>query len=102
MQPELHRLRGDLLARDPRRAGQAAEAYDLAMELAAGHGARSPELRAAARRCRLPAGARAERAHDRLRELYGGFEEGFATPDLRAAPRLVGGASRWRAGPRSR
>jgi DNA-binding winged helix-turn-helix (wHTH) protein/predicted ATPase len=89
--PELHRLRGDLLARDPRRAGQAAEAYDLAMELAAGHGARSPELRAAARRCRLPAGARAGRAHARLRELYGGFEEGFATPDLRAAAGLVGG-----------
>jgi DNA-binding winged helix-turn-helix (wHTH) protein/predicted ATPase len=89
--PELHRLRGDLLARDRRRAGQAAEAYDLAMELAAGHGARSPELRAAARRCRLPAGSRPERAHDRLRELYGGFEEGFATPDLRAAAGLVGG-----------
>jgi predicted ATPase len=89
--PELHRLRGDLLARDPRRAGQAAEAYELAMELAAGTGARSPELRAAARRCRLPAGARPERAHDRLRELYGGFEEGFATPDLRAAAGLVGG-----------
>ena len=91
MQPELHRLRGDLLARDPRRAGQAAEAYDLAMERAAGHGARSPELRAAARRCRVPGGARPERAQARLRELYGGFEEGFATPDLRVAAGLVGG-----------
>ena len=46
--PELHRLRGDLLARDRRRAGQAADAYELAMELAAENGARSPELRAAA------------------------------------------------------
>jgi DNA-binding winged helix-turn-helix (wHTH) protein/tetratricopeptide (TPR) repeat protein len=93
--PELHRLRGDLLARDRRRAGQAADAYDLAMELAAGHGARSPELRAAARRCRLPAGARPERAQARLRELYGGFTEGFATPDLRAAAGLIRTTTAW-------
>ena len=62
------------------------------MELAAGHGARSPELRAAARRCRLPASARPRDAEARLRELYDGFEEGFGTPDLRAVEALVGGA----------
>ncbi|HEX2375510.1 MAG TPA: AAA family ATPase [Actinomycetota bacterium] len=90
--PELHRLRGDLLALDGRRAGPAAEAYGQAMELAAGHGARSPELRAAARRCRLPASARPRDAEVRLRELYDGFEEGFGTPDLRAVEALVGGA----------
>jgi hypothetical protein len=61
------------------------------MELAAERGARSPELRAAIRRCRLPDGARPGLAQDRLRELYDGFEEGFATPDLRAAAGLVGG-----------
>jgi DNA-binding winged helix-turn-helix (wHTH) protein/predicted ATPase len=88
-QPELHRLRGDLLARDPDRTGQAAEAYGRAMELAAGHGTRSPELRAAIRLCRLPARSRPETAHARLRRLYDQFEEGLATPDLLAAKALV-------------
>ena len=85
--PELHRLRGDLLAAggDP---GAAAEAYGRAMELAAAYGARSPELRAALRLCLLPPGARPEHAPGRLRQLYDRFEEGFATPDLRAAARL--------------
>ena len=69
---------------------QAADAYELAMELAAENGARSPELRAArARRCRLP-GARPERAHDRLRELYGGFEEA-SPPPICGRPRAWSG-----------
>jgi hypothetical protein len=87
--PELHRIRGDLLARDPGSAGQAAGAYGRALALAAGHGARSPELRAAIRLCRLPERARPPGARERLRRLYGGFEEGVATPDLRAAEALV-------------
>ena len=52
--PELHRIRGDLLARDGRRGDQAADAYGRAIEVAAGYGAMSPELRAATRLCRLP------------------------------------------------
>ena len=87
--PELHRVRGDLLAQDPASAGQAAEAYTRAMELAAGHGARSAELRAAVRLCRLPARSRPEAALARLRRLHAGFEEGFGTPDLRAAEALL-------------
>jgi DNA-binding winged helix-turn-helix (wHTH) protein len=83
--PELHRLRGDLLARDGRRAAEAAEAYELAMEIAAAHGNRSPELRAATRLCRLPARSRPAGALDRLRRLHDRFEEGFGTPDLVAA-----------------
>ena len=55
--PELHRLRGDLLARDRRPAIQAAEAYGRAMEIAAGYETRSAELRAAIRLCRLPDGS---------------------------------------------
>jgi DNA-binding winged helix-turn-helix (wHTH) protein len=88
--PELHRIRGDLLARDPGSAARAARAYGRAMELAAGHGARSSELRAAVRRCRLPGRARPGGARERLRELYDRFQEGFATPDLRAAGALLG------------
>ena len=87
--PELHRVRGDLLARDPAAAGQAAQAYGQAMALAAGLGTRSPELRAAVRLCRLPGRARPGDARERLRRLYGGFEEGFSTPDLRAAAALL-------------
>jgi DNA-binding winged helix-turn-helix (wHTH) protein/energy-coupling factor transporter ATP-binding protein EcfA2 len=90
--PELHRVRGDLLAQDPASAGQAAEAYGRAMELAAGHGARSAELRAAVRLCRLPARSRPEGTLARVRRLYAGFEEGFGTPDLRAAEALLGDA----------
>jgi DNA-binding winged helix-turn-helix (wHTH) protein/predicted ATPase len=88
-QPELHRLRGDLLARDPRRTGQAAEAYGRAIELAAGRGARSPELRASIRLCRLPTSSRPAAALARLRQLYDQFEEGATTPDLVAARALV-------------
>jgi DNA-binding winged helix-turn-helix (wHTH) protein/predicted ATPase len=88
--PELHRLRGDLLAAGGH-PGAAADAYGRAMELAAAHGARSPELRAALRLCLLPEGARPEDAPARLRALYDRFEEGFATPDLRAAAAMVGG-----------
>jgi DNA-binding winged helix-turn-helix (wHTH) protein/tetratricopeptide (TPR) repeat protein len=88
-QPELHRLRGDLLARDPDGAGEAAAAYGRAIELAAAHGARSPELRAAIHLCRLPPPARPAGARARLRELYERFDEGFATPDLLAAAALV-------------
>jgi DNA-binding winged helix-turn-helix (wHTH) protein/predicted ATPase len=89
--PELHRLRGDLLALGGH-PGAAAEAYGRAMELAAAYGARSPELRAALRLCRLPAGARPEHAPGSLRRLYDQFEEGFTSPDLRAAARLSGAA----------
>jgi DNA-binding winged helix-turn-helix (wHTH) protein/tetratricopeptide (TPR) repeat protein len=88
-QPELHRLRGDLLARDPARTGEAAAAYGRAIELAAAHGARSPELRAAIHLCRLPPPARPPGARARLRELYDRFDEGFGTPDLLAAEALV-------------
>ena len=87
--PELHRLRGDLLARDGRRVGQAAEAYGRAMEIAAGHGSRSAELRAAIRLCRLPPRSRPTEANAHLRRLYDQFEEGFGTPDLLAARALL-------------
>jgi predicted ATPase len=87
--PELHRVRGDLLAQAGH-ADQAAEAYGHAMELAAGHGSRSAELRAVLRRCRLHGSpSAADRA--RLRRLYDQFEEGFGTPDLLAAKELLEG-----------
>jgi predicted ATPase len=86
--PELHRLRGDLLTRDDR-AAEAADAYRRAMELAAGHGTRSAELRAAIGLCRLPDRARPAAALAELRRLHDQFEEGFGTPDLLAARALL-------------
>jgi DNA-binding winged helix-turn-helix (wHTH) protein/predicted ATPase len=88
--PELHRLRGDLLARDPGRVAEAAAAYGRAVELAVGHGARSSELRAVIGLARLPAGARPAHTLARLRALYGRFDEGAGTPDLEAARALLG------------
>jgi DNA-binding winged helix-turn-helix (wHTH) protein/tetratricopeptide (TPR) repeat protein len=87
--PELHRLRGDLLGRDRRPAAQAAEAYGRAMEIAAGYGTRSAELRAAIRLCRLPDGSTPAGARAALRRLYDQFDEGFGTPDLLAARALL-------------
>jgi DNA-binding winged helix-turn-helix (wHTH) protein/tetratricopeptide (TPR) repeat protein len=87
--PELHRLRGDLLGRDRRAAAQAAEAYGRAMEIAAGYGTRSAELRAAIRLCRLPDGSTPAGARAALRRLYDQFDEGFGTPDLLAARALL-------------
>ena len=87
--PELHRLRGDLLGWDRRPATQAAEAYVRAMEIAAGYGTRSAELRAAIRMCRLPGGSTPAGARATLRRLYDQFDEGFGTPDLLAARALL-------------
>jgi predicted ATPase len=86
--PELHRLRGDLLASDGR-ATEAARAYRRAMQIAAGHGSRSAELRAALGLCRLPGRARPAGAPAELRRCFDRFEEGFGTPDLRAARALL-------------
>jgi tetratricopeptide (TPR) repeat protein len=86
--PELHRVLGDLLAQDGR-AEEAAEAYGRAMQVAAGFGARSAELRAALRRCRIPGRSPPTEDLARLRRLYDQFQEGFGTPDLRAARALL-------------
>jgi predicted ATPase len=84
---ELHRLRGDLLL--GRHDRGAAEAYRLAVDVATRQQARSLALRATLRLCRLadPAGRAAALAG--LRDLYDRFEEGFDTPDLRAARALL-------------
>ena len=70
-----------------RRAAQAAEAYGRAMEIAAGYGTRSAELRAAIRLCRMPDRSTPVGARATLRGLYGQFDEGFGTPDLAARAR---------------
>ncbi|MFL5879016.1 MAG: hypothetical protein ACJ782_02760, partial [Actinomycetota bacterium] len=71
------------------RPAEAADAYRRAMGLAAGHGTRSAELRAAIGLCRLPEPARPAGALAELRRLHDQFEEGFGTPDLLAARALL-------------
>jgi predicted ATPase len=87
---ELYRQRGELLSfgRRPSATGEA----DLAraVEVARRQSARSFELRACTSLARLwrDQGKHAE-AHDLLAPLYGGFTEGFETPDLKQAKAVL-------------
>ena len=86
---ELHRLRGNLLwqmGRKEEGEGALAEALDVSRD----QKARLWELRAAANlaRLRIEDGRRAE-ARDLLRPVYGWFEEGFDTEDLRQARAIL-------------
>jgi predicted ATPase len=88
---ELHRLKGDLLLRQPAESVTTAEAcYGTALEVARRQQARSLELRAAVSLARLwcERGKR-EEARDALAPVYGWFTEGFTTRDLRAAKELL-------------
>jgi predicted ATPase len=109
-EPELHRLRGELLLVRPgggddagslptdapaaRRAGQAAtraeDCFRHALEVARGNQAKSLELRAGTSLARLwkDQGKCAE-ARDLLAPIYGWFTEGFDTPDLGEAKALL-------------
>ena len=88
---ELYRLRGELTGRlpypDPARAE---ESFRTALAIAREQGTRGYELRAATNLSRLWAeqGRRGE-ARDLLAPVYGWFTEGFETPDLKDARRLL-------------
>jgi predicted ATPase len=87
-EPELHRLRGELLLQ-----GEEAEAeasFHKAIDVARGQQAKSWELRATASLCRLwREQGRLEEARQRLGDIYGWFAEGFDTLDLREARVLL-------------
>jgi class 3 adenylate cyclase/predicted ATPase len=91
-EPELHRLKGELMRRLPRRytIEQAEAALQCAVEVSRQLDARSLELRAAMSLARLwrDQGKRAE-AHDLLAPVYGWFTEGFDTADLKDAKTLL-------------
>jgi predicted ATPase len=86
---ELHRLKGELLLRDPETQHDAERHLRVALELSRAQKARMLELRAAISLCRL-ARSREERG-DRgvLAALYGSFTEGFDTPELVEARALL-------------
>src|SRR5262249_23065360 len=94
-EPELHRIRGELLlaqsaAGDPAVAASALTCFERARETACRQRSRSLELRAATNQARLLGrqGHR-ETAREALSPVYGWFTEGFDTADLRDARSLL-------------
>ena len=90
-EPELHRLKGDLLLRrDPAAIAEVENSYRAALERARLRETKSLELRAATSLARLwrDQGKRSE-ARDALAPVYGWFTEGFGTPVLREAKALL-------------
>jgi hypothetical protein len=84
--PELHRLHAGLIDQEQPGTTEAAEKLRLSLELAAGQKARSIEMRAAVDLARIALrAADRETARAALLPVYDSFEEGFDTPDLRAA-----------------
>ena len=90
-EPELHRLRGELLlARGPDDPSDAEACFRRALASARRQGAKSLELRAALSLGRLQRGqGRRGEARRMLAEAYGWFTEGFDTLDLREAKELL-------------
>jgi len=88
---EMHRIKGELLLRQPvPDVPQAEVCFQQAVAVARRQQAKSWELRTAMSLARLwqQQGKRAE-AHQLLAEVYGWFTEGFDTPDLQEAKVLL-------------
>jgi predicted ATPase len=94
-EPELYRVKGELLLRQPvPDASEAERCFRQALDLAGRQEAKSLELRAATSLSRLwqQQGKRAE-ARALLAPIYGWFTEGFDTADLREAKGLLNALS---------
>ena len=93
-QPELYRLTGELLSKADQVAEDSSRPEHFlrkALELATRQDARSLVLRAALSLCQLAArqGAHRKEAQANLATIYGSFDEGFATRDLRSACKML-------------
>jgi predicted ATPase len=88
-EPELHRLKGDMLLVSARHA-EAEASYARSLEVARSQEARLAELRAATSLARLYARQDdRQRAADLLTPVHAWFTEGFDTPDLKDAAALM-------------
>jgi predicted ATPase len=89
-EPELYRLKGEILLKKTGTAAEAAAYYQQAFDLARRQGAKSLELRAGTSLARLwrDQGKRAE-AYDLLAPLHAWFTEGLDTADLISAKVLL-------------
>ncbi len=90
-EPELHRLRGELLLARGADDGRAAEGcFRRAIETAQRQNSRAWELRAATSLARLwRSQERRAEARTTLEGVYGSYTEGFTTPDLMDASALL-------------
>ena len=89
-EPELHRLRAELLARQNGEPARVEASYREAIELARRQAARSLELRAATSYARwLRAAGRGEEGRPHLEEVCGWFSAATETPDLAEARTLL-------------
>ncbi len=89
---ELHRLRGELLLAASGAEAEAESCFQKALQVARGQEAKSLELRAATSLAQLWARqGKASQAVHALGAVYNWFEEGFDTPDLQKAARLLAG-----------
>jgi predicted ATPase len=88
--PELLRTKGELLLSLDPRTDDAESCFRRSLAVAHDQGTRSSELRAALQLARLYVDRkRHDEARDVLTPVYGGFEEGFDTPDLAEAKGLL-------------
>jgi predicted ATPase len=90
-QPEIHRLKGELLLQhDPTAVQEAEASFHLALEVARQQQARSLELRAAMSLGRLwDEQGQTQAAVEMVAKVYGTFTEGFQTHDLQMARALL-------------
>ena len=96
-EPEIHRLKGELLLMQgeaepeaENRFQRAESSFQHAIEVAHRQQAKSWELRATTSLCRLwQKQGKAEEARQMLDQIYGWFTEGFDTVDLRDAKSLL-------------
>jgi predicted ATPase len=89
-EPEMHRLRGELLLAQGGKEPEAEDCLRRAIEVARRQQARSWELRAATSLCRLwQRQGRIDEARELLAGIYGWFTEGFDTVDLVGAKALL-------------
>jgi len=90
MEPELLRLKGELLRMRGADDREVQDTFQEARELAQSQKAKSLELRAVMSLCRLfQKQGKKEEAKALLKEIYGWFTEGFDRPDLQEARALL-------------
>ena len=89
-EPEVHRLKGELLLMQGGAEYEAESCLKRAIQLAQGQKGKALELRATMSLCRLwQQQGRCEEARVALREIYDWFTEGFDLPDLIDAKELL-------------